>query len=158
MRTAIILAALLLTGCQQPAPPQFQIEQSRSYDLGKRAVWNDILVFLKANDIVVTWSDFANGVIDARRLNYQDAGWAYCEPAIVRDITQSGGNARPSRARIFLDRSLTLRVDVREAGGMVEVALAARFSERQINMYRNLPFDVACRSKGVLEKALLDAI
>jgi hypothetical protein len=41
---------------------------------------------------------------------------------------------------------------------MVQVALDARFSERQINPYRNLPFDVPCRSKGVLEKALLDAI
>jgi hypothetical protein len=156
MRTAIILAALLLTGCQQPAPPQFQIEQSRSYDLSKQAVWNDILAFLKANDIAVTRSDYASGVIDARRLRYQDAGWAYCEPAIVTG--HPSGNRSPRRAKTFLDRSLTLQVDVREAGGSVEVAPAARFSERQINMYKNLPFDVPCRSKGVLEKALLDAI
>ena len=159
MRPAIILvilATLFLTGCQQPAPPQFQVEQSRSYNLGKPAVWNDILAFLKANDIVVTRIDFASGVIGAVRLRYQPADWAYCEPAMVTG--HPSGNTSPSRARIFLDRSLTLRVDVREAGGIVEVAPAARFSERQINMYKNLPFDVPCRSTGVLEKALLDAI
>ncbi len=59
---------------------------------------------------------------------------------------------------MFLDHSLMLRVDVREAGGIVEVAPAARFSERQINVHQNRPFDAPCRSKGVLEKALLDAI
>jgi hypothetical protein len=159
MRPAIILvilAALFFTGCQQPAPPQFQVEQSRSYNRGKQAVWNDILAFLRANDIAVTRSDFASGEIGAVRLRYQDAGWADCEPAMVTG--HPSGNRSPARARIFLDRSLTLRVDVREAGGMVEVAPDAQFSERQINMYKNLPFDVPCRSTGVLEKALLDAI
>jgi hypothetical protein len=142
MRPAIILvilAALFLTGSQQPAPAQFQVEQSRSYNLGKQAVWNDILAFLRANDIAVTRSDFASGVIDAWRFNYQDAGWADCEPAIVTG--HSSGNTSPRRTRIFLDRSLTLRVDVREAGGIVEVAPAARFSERHINVHQNLPFD-----------------
>ena len=104
----------------------------------------------------MTRSDFASGVIDAVRLNDQDTGWADCGPAIVTG--HSSGNTSPRRTRMFLDHSLMLRVDVREAGGIVEVAPAARFSERQINVHQNLPFDAPCRSKGVLEKALLDAI
>ena len=75
---------------------------------------------------------------------------------MVRD--HSSGNARLRLARIFLDRSLELRIDLREVGDMVQVAPDAQFTERQINMFKNLPFDAPCRSTGVLEKALLDAI
>jgi hypothetical protein len=134
----------------------FPCSRSHLGNLDKQAVWNDILAFLRANDIAVTRSDFASGVIDAVRLNDQDTGWADCGRAIVTG--HSSGNTSPRRTRMFLDHSPMLRVDVREAGGIVEVAPAARFSERQINMYKNLPFDVPCRSTGVLEKALLDAI
>ena len=159
MRPAVILAmlaALVLTACQHRPAPQFQVEQSRSYDVPKETAWKDVLAFLRANDIAVSNADLATGVIEARRDNYQDAGWAYCEPAMVRD--HSSGNARLRRARIFLDRSLELRIDVREVGDMVQVAPDAQFTERQINMFKNLPFDAPCRSTGVLEKALLDAI
>jgi hypothetical protein len=38
------------------------------------------------------------------------------------------------------------------------VAPDAQLTERQINSFKNLPFDVPCRSTGTLEKALLDAI
>jgi hypothetical protein len=38
------------------------------------------------------------------------------------------------------------------------VTLDARFTERQVHPWRNLPFQTGCISKGVLEKALLDAI
>jgi hypothetical protein len=101
-------------------------------------------------------SDRASGVIEAGRTRYQDAGWAYCEPAVVTD--RSSNNSRPRRTRVWLDRDLELEIQLRDQGGMVQVALDARFSERQINPHRNLPFDVPCQSIGVLEKALLDAI
>ncbi|MGH6919989.1 MAG: hypothetical protein ACREJ0_20055 [Geminicoccaceae bacterium] len=159
MRPAVILAmlaALVLTACQERPAPQFQVEESRSYALSKEAVWNDILAFLRANDITVKRADLDAGAIEAHRDNFQDAGWAYCEPAIVRD--HASGNARPRRARIFLDRTLSLRIDVREAGERVQVAPDAQFTERQVNMFKNLPFDAPCRSTGMLEKALLDAI
>lgn len=159
MRPAVILAvlaALLLAACQQRPAPQFQVEASRSYDLPKETVWNDILAFLRANDISVRSADLAGGVIKAYRDNYQDADWAYCEPAMVTD--HASDTRRQRRAQVFLDRSLVLSIDVRAAGDMVQVAPDARFTERQINSFRNLPFDVPCRSTGALEKALLDAI
>jgi len=158
MKRTICMAmlAVVLSGCQQPRAPAFQVEQARSYALEKEAVWNKILAFLQANDIAVVKSDPAAGVIQARRIRYQDAGWAYCEPAVVTDRT--GNNRRPRRTRIWLDRDLSLEIQVRDADGMVRVALDGRFSERQVNPHRNLPFQVPCRSKGVLEKALLDAV
>jgi hypothetical protein len=57
-----------------------------------------------------------------------------------------------------VDRNLKLTITVGEAGGATEVMLDATFSERQIHPWRNLPFETGCVSKGVLEKALLDAI
>jgi hypothetical protein len=96
------------------------------------------------------------GVIEASRDNFQDAGWAYCEPARFTD--NASDTRRQRRARVFLDRSLELRIAVRETGGGVQVAPDAQFTERQINSFRNLPFDVPCRSTGMLEKELLDAI
>jgi len=151
-----MLAAVVLSGCQQSRAPAFQVEQSRSYASSRDAVWAKILAFLQANDITVAKSDPAAGLIQARRVRYQDAGWAYCEPAVTTD--RYGDNRRPRRTRIWLDRNLALEIQVRDVGDRVQVALAARFSERQVDSHRNLPFDVPCRSKGVLEKALLDAI
>jgi len=57
-----------------------------------------------------------------------------------------------------VDRSLALAISVREAGGATQVMLDPTFTERQIHPWRNLPFETGCVSKGVLEKALLDAI
>jgi hypothetical protein len=109
-----MLAAAVLSGCQQPRAPAFQVEQARSFALEREAVWNKVLAFLKANDIAVVRSDPAAGVIQAHRERYQDAGWAYCEPAVVTDRT--GNNRRPRRTRVWLDRDLALEVELREAG------------------------------------------
>jgi len=151
-----MLAALILSACQQRPAPQFQVEQSRSYDLPKETVWSDILAFLRANDIRVRSADLTSGVIEADRENFQDAGWAYCEPARFTD--HASDTRRQRRAQIFLDRSLELRIDVRATGDRVQVAPDAQLTERQINSFKNLPFDAPCRSTGTLEKALLDAI
>lgn len=149
----MIVAGLL--GCQQPQPT-YHVERSRSYQQSKTEVWSKILQFLQANDITVRRSDPGSGTIEADRNNYQDAGWAECELAIRTD--PSSDTTRPRRARQRLDRSLTLAITVREAGGATDVMLDPRFTERQIHPWRNLPFTTGCVSKGVLEKALLDAI
>ena len=115
-----------------------------------------VLQFLQANDITVgrAISRPARSRRDAT--NYQDAGWADCELAIGTD--RSSDNARPRRARQRLDRAWRSTIAVREAAGATQVTLDATFTERQIHPWRNLPFDAPCRSTGVLEKALLDAI
>jgi hypothetical protein len=148
-----VVASLL--GCQQPQP-SYHVERSRSYQQDKTVVWNNILQFLQANDITVRQGDFERGTIEADRLNYQDAGWAECELATRTD--RSSDTARPRRARQRVDRSLSLKIAVREAGGATQVTLDPTFTERQIHPWRNLPFQTGCVSKGVLEKALLDAI
>ena len=103
MKSAIflaLLAVLAVSGCQRPPPPSFQVEQSRTYALSKETTWANILAFLKTNDIMVVRSDPTSGVIEARRANYEDAGWAYC-PAGSRDLAfrqQSPSAADPKLA------------------------------------------------------------
>jgi hypothetical protein len=155
LRAGGLLLVAGLLGCQQPQPT-YNVERSRSYRQDKAEVWDKILQFLQANDMTVRQSDFERGTIEASRLNYQDSGWAECELAIGTD--RSGDTPRPRRARQRLDRSLALDIAAREAGGATEVKLDPTFTERQIHPWRNLPFATGCVSKGVLEKALLDAI
>ena len=154
LAAAVLLVGSLL-GCQQPQPT-YDVERSRSYQQDEAEVWNRIMQFLQANDITVRQSDFEGGTIEAQRANYQDAGWAECELAIGTD--RSGDTPRPRRARQRLDRSLALDIAVREAAGATQVTLDPAFTERQVHPWRNLPFETGCVSKGVLEKALLDAI
>ncbi|HEX5077519.1 MAG TPA: hypothetical protein VFV80_00100 [Geminicoccaceae bacterium] len=150
-----LLVVLGLVGCQQPEP-SFQVERSRSYQQDKMVVWDKILQFLQANDIRVRQSDLTRGTIEAERLHYQDAGWAYCKLAIGTD--RSGNTSRPRRARQRIDRDLSLAITVSEVDATTDVMLDTRFTERQVHPWRNLPFTTGCVSKGVLEKALLDAV
>ena len=118
-------------------------------------VWEGVLRFLQANDISVVSADLATGIIHAERIDYQDAGWADCERAWVTN--RSSESPRPRRARP-LSRDLALAVAVRETSVGAEAQPVARFTEQQNDPWRNLPLTQPCRSTGVLERALLDAL
>ena len=152
---AALCAGLLLAACQTPPPPVYHVEQGRSYDQTKAAVWSELLGFLERQRIAVTSADFERGAIAAERHHFEDQGWADCQRARVVD--NSSNNRRPTRARP-VDRDLALQVAVAEVAGATRVTLEASFTEQQINPYNNLPFTQRCRSKGVLEGALLDAL
>lgn len=148
-----ILVALL-AGCQQPEPV-YDVETSRVYTKISNAIWDDISRFLQANRIEPVSGSPQMGVLDVEREAFNNDDWADCRPAWVTDRTSN--SLRPTRARP-LARDLSMRIVVRQVAGGTEVTLDPHFSERQINPYRNLPFEVPCRSKGALERALLDAI
>jgi hypothetical protein len=156
LRTGILrLGLVAMCAACQPQPKVYDFERARTYAAGKGAVWAGVLSFLQANHITVVSADPASGVIHAERSAYQDAGWADCERAWVTD--RSTDSARPRRARP-ISRDLALEVTFRESAGGVEVQPVARFTEQQMNWWRNLPFTQPCRSTGVLERALLDAL
>jgi hypothetical protein len=144
----------LCVACQ-PQPKVYDVERARTYAAEKAALWDGVLRFLQANHITVVSADPATGVIHAERTEYQDAGWADCERAWITD--RSSDSARPRRARP-ISRDLALEVAVRANAGGVEVQPVARFTEQQHDRWRNMPFTQPCRSTGVLERALLDAL
>ena len=151
----LLLAGSMVIACQTPQPV-YQLERSRTYGQSKEQIWNDVLSFLKKNDITATRVDFAGGSIDAERSALSRCrlgrlpdphGWS-----IITATRTAGGKRDRSIA------TLALAIQVREAVGATDVTLDARFQEQQINPWRNLPFDQRCRSKGVLERTLLDAL
>lgn len=150
--TFALIAAL--GGCQQPEPV-YDVPTSRVYTASSDAVWDDLSRFLQANRIKPVSGSPQMGVLDVERQAFNNDDWADCQPAWVTDRTSN--SPRPVRARP-LARDLSMRIVVRQVAGGTEVMLDPRFSERQINPYRNLPFEVPCRSKGALERALLDAV
>jgi hypothetical protein len=146
---------VLCVACAPREPKVYHVERSRTYAQDRAAVWEGVLRFLQANSITVVSADPATGVITAERTDYQDAGWAECERAWVVD--RSSESNRRDRARP-ISRDLALEVVVRESPAGTEVQPVARFTELQNDRYRNWPFTQPCRSKGLLERALLDAL
>ena len=146
-------AVLLLPACQ--TQKVYQVERSRTYEQPKQAVWDRLLAVLEQSQIEVDSSDFAAGKLTAARHDFEDQGWADCERRRVSD--NSSSSTRMGWA-LRVDRDLALQADVAEAAGATQVAVDARFTEEQINTWSYQHFMQPCRSTGVLEKALLDAL
>jgi hypothetical protein len=149
-----MLGLILLCAACARQPKVYHVEQGRTYTEDKAVVWERLQRFLQANGITVTSADPATGAIEAERRHYQDAVWADCERAWVSDPAMNSSS--PSRASP-ISRDLALEVTVHEVAAGTEVQPRARFTEQQLN-YTNLPFTQPCRSTGVLESALLNAL
>ena len=147
------LLALALLGCQQQEVV-YDVPTGQAYRKAKTDVWDAISNFLRANQITVKSADPDAGVITATRSDFQDMGWAECKRARVveRSDSERVGRGRP------ISRDLGMRIEIQTAADQTLVGLVAEFTEEQINPFRNLPFNVPCRSTGALERALLAAI
>jgi hypothetical protein len=145
-------AALLIAACQTT---DYVVERSRTYAEDKQAVWDRLLSFLERNRIGVTEADFASGRITAERRNYEDQGWADCERRRVYE--ESAGGRRMSWA-LRVDRDLALQAAVAGEAGATRVTVDAQFTEKQDDPDSFEFFTQPCRSRGVLEGALLDAL
>jgi hypothetical protein len=145
---------VLCVACAPRQPKVYDVERGRTYAEDRAVVWERVQRFLQANGITVTSANPATGVIEAERRHYQDAVWADCERAWVSDPSMNSPS--PSRASP-ISRDLALEVTVREGAAGTEVQPLARFTEQQLN-YSNLPLTQPCRSTGVLEGALLNAL
>ena len=135
-RLALALLAALVAGCQAP-PPVYHVEQTRRYAKPVPVVWNELLVFLEDQRIIPISADPEDGRLEAERHAFEGMGWADCEAAWVTDNTSN--SPRPTRARPVA-RDLDLRIALQQAGDATEVGLEARFTEEQIDPYRNMPF------------------
>ena len=150
----MLAAALLLAACQ--TQQVYQVERTRSYGHDRQAVWDRLLAFLERNQIAVTAADVAAGTITAERRDFAPEGWADCERRRVYDGTGSGSTRVGWALRV--DRDLALEIAVAGQAGATAVTVDARFAEEQINSWSYAHFMQPCRSTGVLERALLDAL
>ncbi len=151
MRVLAIVAALALAGCQTQ-PVVYDVPSSRSYDLSRADLWEKLVAAVEAEGLTIVEADPSSGRLSAILTGYQDKGWAACKPRRV--IDRHDDKSRRGRGRP-VDRQLELvaGVDVNSS-----VSLSASFGERQINPFKNLPFQVRCPSTGLLERRLLDRI
>lgn len=145
---------LMLAGCQSK-PVVYDVPGSRTFSEDADVLWPRLLWFAERNGFELVEVDRVLGSIVAIREAYQDQGWAACKTARVVD--RDDDKSRRGRGRpVSRDARLEITLDAAAAGTVVTPR--ARFTEEQINPFRNLPFTTGCRSKGTLEKALLDNI
>jgi hypothetical protein len=148
---------MLLAGCQMvPADAETAATVSRDYDQrDKQALWDALLAALEQNDIPVIQADFAAGKIHARQVRYLNPEWARCSYGRVFDpmhVTNKFARAWP------LFQGTDLRMAVTEEGEQARLTIRPAFFDRQMDSdFRTFPYQVPCRSTGVLEQALLDA-
>jgi hypothetical protein len=150
----MLAMALLVAACQ--TQQVYQVERTRSYGQDRQAVWDRLLRFLERNRIAVTTADLATGKITAERRDFAPEGWADCERRRVYDSTGSGSTRVGWALRV--DRDLALEIALDGQAGATAVTVDARFAEEQINSWSYAHFTQPCRSTGVLERALLDAL
>jgi len=153
-RFLVLLAGLLTASCQTPEV-SFNVPSNRSYSFEADTVRQRLIMALKSEGLSISESDFANGQLAATLIDYQPRGWAACRARRV--IDRQDDKSRRGRGRP-VDRALRLAVQIDDIGEMTKVKMRAAFSERQTNPFKNLPFRVACRSTGDLERALFAAI
>ncbi|MGI9434728.1 MAG: hypothetical protein ACR2Q4_07870 [Geminicoccaceae bacterium] len=148
---AICVASVMLVGCQRP-PVIYDVPTSRSYDSNPSVLWPEIVGFLTDNGLTLTEADPNSGRITAQLIDFEPREWSACRRARVVDNENRRDRGRP------VNRQMALEIDVTSAEGGSVVRPRAKFTERQINPFRNLPFFVACPSTGLFERTLLAAL
>jgi hypothetical protein len=151
MRFVPLLIALVLVGCQAQ-PVVDDVPSRQSFDASRADVWERLVAAVEAEGLSIDEADPSSRRLSATLVAYQDRGWAVCTPRRV--IDRHDDKSRRGRGRP-VHRQLDLAADV---DAQSTVGLRASISERQINPFKNLPFDVRCRSTGALERSLFDRI
>lgn len=136
-----VLVCGLLAGCATP-PKHYSVETSRTYNASYEHVWSRLIVFLAQRNIPLKAIAKDSGVIYAESLRF-DEGQADCGGA---------GMLKPI-ARLAL-----LNVLVQPANGQQLVSVNINFTETRYNSFDYSSHPVECRSKGVVEKEILNAI
>ncbi len=150
----LIIATVVLTGCQT-TPVTYDVPRSQIHDRAPAALWPAITQAVEMSGMNITAGHEGPPSLIAARGVDQPGDWAACKRARV--IDRHDDKSRRGRGWP-MGRMVQLVVDVEKVGDGSKVSLRATFIEEQINPFKNLPFQVRCRSTGVLERSLLDAI
>jgi len=149
-----LLAAALLGGCATLPSGASQGGDSRTYSDSRASIWQRILATSAGHAMFVRQADAANGIIAVDREIAPDAlglfeasiaNWADCGTRSVL-----GRAVRQEVALNYLVRQ--------ERDGRTTVTLNGRFRELRANYPTQSPQWVECKSTGVLERRMLEAI
>ena len=134
-----VIAVLALTSCAS-MPASYAFNNSRTYDQSYDAVWEKIVGFFASRNIPIKNIAKDSGVIYAESSSFDDT-FADCG---------KGGLMIP------IARRASFNVFVTRSGDEPKVSVNTQFQETR--QFDTTVTTVTCNSKGVIERAVLDAI
>jgi hypothetical protein len=149
-----VLAAALLGGCATLPAGTAQGADSRTYPDSRALIWQRILATSARNSMFVRQADAANGIIAVDREMAPQSGDLFT--AAISTWADCGSRSLVGRA---LRQDVALDYLVRaERDGRTTVTINGRFRELRANYPTQQPQWVECKSTGVLERSMLEAI
>jgi hypothetical protein len=139
LRSIFLFLPICLMSCATP-PKQAIFDKTKTFDMSKDAVWEDLLSFFTSNNIQIKTIEKDSGVIYAERSGV-DATMADCgDVPLAVEVLRSG----------------TLNVFVRSVGSKTQVTVNSDF--KVTRMFDNQTYVQPCNSTGLLEKSILESI
>ena len=111
---------------------------------------------LRQRGFTVTGINSPGRQVEARGPGTSDAAWATCFPITVRDPFAEAFRSRTAEAS-DVQSTVTVLAAVAPDNG-TRVVVRARHIGTYLNSFINTSEEAACRSTGVLEQSVLDAI
>lgn len=111
---------------------------------------------LRQRGFTVTGVNSPSRQVEARSPGTSDPAWAICFPITVRDPFAEAFRSRTAEAT-DVESTVTVLAAV-APDNATQVVVRARHIGTYLNSFTNTPEEAACRSTGVLEQSVLDAI
>jgi hypothetical protein len=166
--TSTLLLAIALAGCAMPhpvrkAPPGSADVQPRAsgaaegtLDGAPAAILERAASAVQAQGLTLSVLPGPSGMIEATGEGRVDPRWADCPSITVRDPFSE---ALRSRRKNAAEMSTRVTVGTSAAApNMTRVSVRALFLGSYVNDFTGNPQQAACRSTGVLEQAVLEAM
>lgn len=134
-----VLMLLALFGCAT-APSIYQFSNSQSYSRSYDDLWEDLVGFFAKNSIQIKNIAKDSGVIYAETATFSDTSADCGDPGLWQPA----------------NRLFTLNAFVTRASPELKVHITTKFYETR--RFDRSVTTVECNSKGVVERAILDAI
>jgi hypothetical protein len=169
MRRPFTPALLLLAACAAEPPPRADRSAPPAPSQARVAGAVEALVprpptetieraaaVLRERGFVTTGVDSPGRSVEARSPGTSDPAWATCPTLTVRDPFAEAFRSRTAEATDV--RSTVSVLAAQAANDGTRLVVRARHIGTYLNSFTNNPQEAACRSTGVLEQSILDAI
>lgn len=169
MRRLSTLALLLVAACATEPPPRADRSAPSAPSLARVAgavevtlpeppteVIQRVAQVLEQRGFVITGVNAPGRSVEARAPGTSDPAWAMCPSITVRDPFAEAFRSRTAEATDVQSTVNVLAAVAPENG--THLVVRARHIGTYLNSFTNNPEEAACRSTGMLERSVLDAI